>query len=471
MSEQRTLQIKDYQEKTDSAFTDYTRFQGDDTHRAEQKAAFIAGREYTPTYQYEKLDSLTEDIKLRDKKSAIYEAVLELEAAKNEPGVNLAELELYENYHELRLKKIMLVEAARYLHTAQTSGEWEVAKDTFATLNREVYGEFDTPTYLGMIAAEHDKVQNFIPADDTALRIKADLEESLGAIDTHGNQEKPLMDDEVLQKMHDVVMHRYGDIFAAIPDTDDTVYYNAQECADIINGCLEVGGLAAKGWKAVVDPAKSNPSTHTTKRLIQLPASTRRTASELRRLDIHEQEDHARRGENGAETGFKPLKLGTADYADVEEGLGVMLECAVAGTLDNPSFDRARDRYITAGLALGADGKPRDARQVYEILWRTLAIRQSVDGEISAQAIAKARDQAYGHVENAFRSTAFWMRGVIYTKLKVYYEGLRKNADYFTEHSDDIDGALDRAMIGKCNHTDPHELANITNALEARKAV
>lgn len=66
--------------------------------------------------------------------------------------------------------------------------------------------------------------------------------------------------------------------------------------------------------------------------------------------------------------------------------------------------------------------------------------------------------------------TAFWMRAVIYTKLKVCYEGLRKNADYITQNVDNIEQAIDNAMIGKYHHTNPAEFENITNILQARKA-
>jgi hypothetical protein len=168
---------------------------------------------------------------------------------------------------------------------------------------------------------------------------------------------------------------------------------------------------------------------------------------------------HAQRSQNGYYSGLKILKNGTADYADIEEGLGVLLECIVSGSLENPAFHRARDRYITAGLALGMDsGKPRDARYTYEILWRIIASRKSTDGVISEEIIAQSKDEAYDHIENAFRGTNFAMPGMIYSKLKVYREGLIKNVQYFKDSIDDIDGALDKAMIGKFNHTDPHEL-------------
>lgn len=462
---ERGRQIEKFK-NTKSAFVDYARFEGDAGHRKVEKDTFIRGKKYTPEYNYTKLDTLIDDDSLRDKKTAIYEAVLELEVAKQEPDTNEAELEIYRAYHELRLKKIMLVEAARNVNSVATSGEWEVAVRSFAELNKEVYGEFDGDAFEGMMTTEMQHMKEFEPVSDSAQAIKNDLTELLGGYEPT-KVEESLMSDEMLRELSSVIKERYAPVLAAVPETEDDVYYDASQCAEIMNNALLAGGLAEHGWKVVIDPLKSNPATSAEKRIISLPASTRRNSSELRRLIIHEQEVHARRGENGRKTGFKPLESGTADYADVEEGLGVLLECIVAGNWDNPSFHRARDRYITTGLALGIDGTPRDARTTYETLWRMIAIRGAKDGDISEEVIADARERAYAHVENAFRGTQFWMRGTIYTKLKVYFEGLKKNVIYLMDNKDDISGALDRGMLGKYDHTSTGEYENIKTVLNS----
>ena len=462
-----TEQIKTYMD-TDSVFLDYARFEGDAKTREAQKKAFMSGQEYTPTYDYGQLDFLIDDQALIDKKTNIYEAVLELEVAKEAPGANASEIELYRAFHELRLKKIMLVEAARDLKKAQNSTEMETARQTFMELNEEVYGEFDTPTYKGMLATEIANIADFQPTNDSARRIKDELTSVFSGTDVEGYEEEELLDQELLSEFNAIVMKRYEDVFSAIPETDDSTYYDVDECVKITNHALEIAGLAKEDWKCEHNPKKTAPATNVALKKIYLPSNTRRSASELQRLIAHELEDHARRGQNGINAGSKLLRNGTADYADVEEGLGVMLECAVAGTLDNPSFERARDRYITAGLALGGGEMDNalDARQVYEVMWRLIALRIATDGGIDDEVLAKAKDKAYTYVENAFRGTEFWMKGVIYTKLKVYYEGFRKNAQFFKEHAGDLNEALDIAMIGKYNHTDPKERILVNNSLK-----
>jgi len=462
---ERATQIDAYI-RTKSAYSDFPRFEGNSQHRIAEREAFINGEKYVPEYDYHKLNEIRDDEKRREKKTAIYEAVLELEAAKQEPNANVAELEIYAAFHEVRLKKMMLVEASDDLNRASTSSEWETAMRNFSTMNREVYGEFDTDTYMSMLGTESARLDAFKPTTDRAAAIKDQLRDFIGEVPA-AQPEVELMDAETLGRLQDLILERYADVLSAVPDTDADVYYDAEECARIMNDAMASGGLAEQGWTVVVDPDKANPSTSTGKKKILLPSSTRRNAGELRRLIIHEQEVHARRGANGKDSGFTPLESGTADYADVEEGLGVLMECAVVGNWDNASFHRARDRYIVAGLAMGADGTARDARQVYETMWRMLAVKNAVGGDITDEVIENARQQAYVHVENAYRGTQFWMRGVVYSKLKVYYEGLRKNAEYFTENAHRLNEALDDAMIGKHDHTDSAERENIHRVLEA----
>lgn len=453
----------------DSTFVEYKRFEDDAEIRASQRDAFIRGESWAPEHDYPSIDQLydAKDDKdtdaealsfLIDRKANIQRAIYRLELAKSNGEIHPDEAELYAAFHELRLKRIMLVEAARRLHYANSSAEVEVARAAFIALNVELFGEFDAPTYHGMLSTERNALEAFEPQNDIAVTVKQDLGRFFAG--KHLPEvEAELFDSEVMARLHEYVTQRYADILAVVPDDDENVVYDAQQCRDMIQRALDVAGLAEKGWKAVVDAKKSNPSTAANKQKISLPSNMARTPSELRRLILHEVEAHARRGQNGKDAGSNLLKRGTADYADVEEGYGVLLECILAGNFDNPSFYRARDRYIVAGLALGVADQPRDSRQTFEIMWRLIAVRNAQDGVITEDIKSSAMDQAYIHVDNAFRGTNFAMAGVIYMKLKIYFEGLQKNAKYFKDRINNLDEAFETAEMGKCDHTDDQEVA------------
>jgi hypothetical protein len=222
-----------------------------------------------------------------------------------------------------------------------------------------------------------------------------------------------------------------------------------------MNKALMEGGFS--GWEAVKNPAKTIVSTSGIKKRINLPLNTKRNSKELKRLIIHEQEVHAERAKNGGESPIKILKDGTANYSEIEDGLAVILECAVDGNFNNASFNRARNRYITAGLALGTDGTPRDARETFDILWQIIALDDSKEGNVCDKDVDIAKDKAYTLIDNAYRGTQFWMKGVIYTKLKIYYEGMVANAEYLKKHIDNLDKVFSEAFIGKYDHTNANE--------------
>lgn len=464
---------------TSSSFVDFKRFEGDEVFRQHQKAEFIDGAAYAPSYDYPNLDRLYDAepqehdgkaIDLAAKKHDTYKAILELEANKDSGYLEPEEYELYASFHETRLMKMLLVEEARRMRYADNSAAQATARHEFMRLNKELFGEMHKEAFVAIMHTEHDRVQVFDAHGEDAQAVRADLEEFFKN-HVYDKTEKPLLTNKELQLMQSAIKHRYRDVLATVPDTPSTIIYDAAQSRDIIQDALNAGGFGKKGWVVEVNPKKSNPTTSGDVKKIYLPSNTQRTADQLRRLIVHEVEVHARRAQNGAETGVTAIQKGTADYADVEEGLGVLLECIVAGDLDNQSFNRARDRYITAGLALGVDGAPRDASGTFDILWRLLAVRNSKDGTIDSSAKEKAKEQAMTHIENAFRGTSFVMPGVIYSKLKVYYEGFSKNAEYFSKHINDIDSALDEVMIGKFNHTDPIEKALVGKIVASKQTM
>ncbi len=323
-------------------------------------------------------------------------------------------------------------------------------------LNRELYGDIDSELFGSMMSTEKTCAESFIPTNDRARQVQSELLDYMKQHEFSG-LEVPLLSTEEMRRLHEEIINRYGEVLAEVPDTPSDLFYDASQCVEIFNKCLQKSGLAEKGWKCVLDNKRSVPATNTGNKTIFLPSNTHRNADQLRRLYIHEGEVHARRGQNGEETGVVLLKGGTANYTDVEEGAGVVMECILAGNLDNESFQRARDRYIVAGLALGADGTPKDGRATFELTWRMLALRYAKDGAIDVDVESKAKQQALVHDDNAFRGTNFAMPGIIYSKLKVYYEGLAKNAQYLHSNIDNIQQAIDNMMIGKYDHTDPRE--------------
>lgn len=454
----------------DYSYADYPKFEVEGSIKKSETDKFIKNESYNPEYIYEKLKNLQDSQEAIDKKTDIRNAIIELEHAKGQPGVNDAEIELYISTFENRLKKILLVEAAAILNGhGPVNTDYETATRSYKLLSKEIYGEYDKQVFFEMLGSELQYVTKYECKSREAESIKRTLLEFFDRSQIESKKEHDLLSEAEISAIKNFITKRYAEVIAVVPDTDDSVYYDANQVKDIMQSALAAGGFEALGWSIVIDPSKISVSTNSEKRTIFLPENTNRNASEIKRLILHEQEVHARRGENGNKSELKILKTGTASYAAVEEGLGVLLECAIEGNFENASYDRARYRYIAAGLAYGIDGSPRDGRSVYEILWRLLTLHNNKDGDIDQSKIEKSKNQAYGIIENAFRSTNFSTRGVIYNKLKIYYEGLVDVAKFLKTNLDDLEGAFNLIMIGKYNFTDERETETVLEATRGAK--
>ncbi len=455
-----------------SQFTEYVRFEGDYERRAHEKRKFMAGIDNAPNYDYPYLRKINVPDEngnlLEDHKKQVYKALITLNGQRLNGTMNDTEYGLCGPYFDMQLKKIMLVEVASRMRHASTDSKVQqlAVKEDFMILNRDLYGEMDESLFNAVLCSEQHRVSEFNPGNQRAARIKDSLMSYFLIHRFKGDE--AVIEEQTLGSLQRLITKRYRGVLDAVPDTGEDVIYDATAAQKIMQSALEAGGLAEKGWQITVDTEKSNPSTSTWNKRICLPGDTARTAPQLRRLIMHEQEVHARRAQNGEESGLAILRSGTAEYAALEEGLGVLMECATEGTLDNESYHRVRDRYITAGLALGLDGKPKDSRATFSLLWRLIALRLATDGVVRQNTVRTAKEMAMKSTENAFRGTNFLMPGVIYMKLKIYYEGLYKNALFFSKGDTTIGDALNEALVGKHNHTNPEEVANIQRLLNGR---
>lgn len=257
------LEIEGYA-NVDSSFVDFMQFEDASTKRNLAKKSFIGNSVYTPGYEYPKLDKLYDTDEGKDslahKKTKIYEAVLELEANKN-GGVMEPELfELYADFHELRLKRIMLVEAAQRVRTASSSSEQATAREEFMFLNKELYGDMNREWFNDIMSEEAECVESFEPKDEASAKIKSELLDYFRQhkFEARRPGESDFTAEEMMQ-LQETVHKRYATGLAEIPDTDDDVYYDAEECAAILNRCLQATGMAEAGWYVVLTQKKLIP--------------------------------------------------------------------------------------------------------------------------------------------------------------------------------------------------------------------
>lgn len=155
-------------------------------------------------------------------------------------------------------------------------------------------------------------------------------------------------------------------------------------------------GLTDMGWKLrTTDDASPAKINHHTKTVWVGSLYKPRTQMAGLRIVAHELYGHALRGQNQS----------TAE----SEGFAVLLE-----QLTSESFKPRRAyRYIAAALAWGVDGRPRDFRQTFEIVWRCMVIA-------SKYTETDARSYAFDECVRIFRGGLPDVPGAIYLKDAIY---------------------------------------------------
>lgn len=343
--------------------------------------------------------------------------------------------------NEENLKRIEMIKTSHDIQVSPSIGN----KRKFNRINRELYGEIDKNTFNSLLAEKKYIIQNFDPRNDLAIKCKIDLlaQPYLKNVRT----KKPNIPTEIMQKIRKILRKEYTCVFELI---DKNKTYDAEETKVVFEKIVKKLGI---NWVIVVSEDVSVVTDSITGHKIKLPVNFSRTGREVQRLAIHEICVHSMRAVNGKKNGGILLEYGTDKYLSAEEGLATLCECSIEDDFDNESFKRISYRYLTAGFAIGADGKKRNAIEVFNTLVPFFLIENAKKGIIDDDTINKALDKAYHHVENAFRGTDWLTKGMSYLKLKIYYEGLLKNIDYFEKNKDNIEEAFEIAMIGKFDHT------------------
>ena len=380
--------------------------------------------------------------RLEKTKELIIASNAEIEFLMKQKTFDSEEWRLFRKKNQENLLRIKLIETAYAIQNRPTSAK----KAEFSRLNSQLYGRINQRLFNGIITSKKYRLENFEPKDDQAKEYQSFLLKSLPfkLYPARFRNEEPLA---VFEKIYALLLKNYPTFFSRI---EDNHLYSAEEAKEIFESIMSDLGF---DWRVIISDKVSVTTSSVANHALKLPKDFSRTGKELRRLAVHEIGVHIARSTYGRQNGGPLLEYGTANYLRAEEGLATLCECSVEETFDNKSYQRAIYNYLTAGLALGADGKKRNATEVFNIIVPLLALENSKDGKITSELFDYAMSEAYRHVENAFRGTDWQTRGCAFLKLKIYYEGLIDNIKYFSKNLNHADDAFRLAMLGKYDHT------------------
>lgn len=221
-----------------------------------------------------------------------------------------------------------------------------------------------------------------------------------------------------------------------------------------------------RDWE-IIDFDGTSVTTVAEDRQIKIPSEREdATIQDARALIAHELLVHAMRAKNGYKTDDVKLATGLPGSLDVEEGLGVLSEEAVNGTL----VDKLYDGYLDIALALGTiDGIQRNRQEIFQISFAEQLLWEQKKGTYNQADIPSIELKVWGRVDRIYRGgrgDSLGTRQAIFTKDIAYYVGYKQMAAYISEQllqgvpAAEIFHYLSQAKIDPNNHQHAERLKN-----------
>lgn len=408
------------------SFQSYDYLNGNPDYREDQKSKFLSGEIENPVLDYPDLDSdwLSEtEVKLVQQKQNIIE---------NEQDNFIKQV-----YRWRLNEKIAEIRMLRAVSTGEMS--------RFRRYSEFVYGEPSKEIFAYTINNIRQKALESVGSENEDLKAAAEeLLEALPDLEDVSGLTTPSA--HTIEQATRQTTQELGSLIDVI---DDKEKLDANQIKEAFESALKTLGVT--DWEVVIDSETSRTaiSVNQETKTVNIPEGRQATAKKVATLILHEIGTHVARRVNGEKSRLMLLGLGLDRYERGEEGIATMREQAYAKKVDDFS---GLDGYLAISLAIGVDGKPRDFRQVYEVLDKYYTFKNLQSGKTKAEA--EANQSAWTRSVRTFRGTDCKTPGVAFTKDAVYREGSIAIWDLISNYPDQ----MKEFNQGKYDPTNPRHI-------------
>jgi len=381
-------------------FESYTFFDDTAEKRGIQKQQFVSGEIRNPVLEYPKLD-LT---KLEEIETNLVD--LKKKVLANEPNEDVKWA--YRWRINEKIAEVRLLKAA-----ASTPPDMK----SFKRYSEFVFGKPSHEVFITTIQSLRSQASSALESDNADL-VDAAME-FLKVLPSNPQGPTNLIPPTKteLDLFKQQTTKEFGDLLQAPPLTEPI---KAEQIRDAFTNALEV--LRLEGWSVEIDTSsKSSISVNQQDRKVVVPESRELDNKTLRGLLVHEIGTHVSRRERGGHSKLALLGLGLDRYEGGEEGVATAREDSISPPLVEDFSGIAG--HFAIGLAYGLDGKPRDFRDVYEILLPYYRFSELNEGKEKSVAFKEAETKAWNRAVRTFRGTDCNTPGVAFTKDIIYREG------------------------------------------------
>lgn len=392
------------------------------------KIVFLNGTDSRPFNRYDQLL----DTDFDGMRQSQLEAREEIRLREDMPYVYR---DAYEKAINENVAKVRLLELANEYNQSETQEQRAALREEYSDTNVELYGEPDKEA-LGSIV--HDILARCNEKQGEPDSKISAIARELSDLLPHPSAERGesyTPNPETVKWANRAVESLFGGLLSHVDESKES--YTASELRDLFEQIIrDEFGEVADNWKVELSADAKSIEVKRLDEVIVIPAGRADAKIDtVKGLVVHEIGIHMLRTVSGAETDLVLMKTGYANYADTEEGMGVVAEQALRGGYKESGVNL----FLAASLA---HYHQKNFREVHEILWRKNIIESLADP--TDEQINDAKSKAYGVAQRIFRGTDElpWLKDT------TYLMGARK----IWQHLDRIQGddfALSLMFMGK----------------------
>ena len=257
---------------------------------------------------------------------------------------------------------------------------------------------------------------------------------------------------DLLEKIRGIVARQYGDCFKVFEPYAPNVPLHPTEVACVFLAALNVLRVSDpmwSGWTVVMNRSAKLSVNVARKKIVVGKRRAPLLIGDIRGLFAHEVLVHAKRAVHG-KTRAPELALGLPDYIAAEEGLGVLIESAMNGSV--PA--KVKDRYVDIALALGDWRRmPMTRNDMFTFCFSRSVLRSiALDEPVDVDLLEKV---TWEHVNRIYRGGLGNKYVAVFTKDVAYYRGFIKIANYLRRAAkkDRLEKSLTYVYQGKFDPT------------------
>lgn len=365
-----------------------------------EKPKFLSGASENPNLIYEKLDA----VQLTKIETELLN--LKKEVRAEEPDELIRQVYLWKIDEKIGEVKMLL---------ASTRGEMT----KFKHYSRFVFGEPDLQVFAHTVESLKNEITAAENSDNPELtRAAAELAKVLPPFVATVSSEIliPPPSHETFVNLRERVRKKFKKLLALVEEKS----HNSTELSQVFDkGLTEIG---ASGWQSELDPKRLVISIKAERDKILIPTEKNYAANRVPSLLIHEIGNHTQQIVNGRRSRLQLLGVGLDRDTSGFEGVATLTGNLATNPEKFKEYEKL-DRHLAISLGAGLDGKPRNFREVFEVMQKYYFFKAIKAGKDPAAAEKSANNQAWTSCVRTFRGSDCQTRGAVFTKDIAYAEG------------------------------------------------